>query len=141
MSDPDMLAQDHSVKSAIEAYHVVTLHRPTDRNRRRPRLLRWRRAPETGERSTDLDDQPDELIDTDLVMPRICGDNARDEMRIDLPYEGAFSHRLPRKWSSPYILGTDFLQRVCHGWVKTSKYFSEVAFCGSARFEGRSARH
>lgn len=84
MGGADMPAQRRASKSAIEAHHVVTPHRATDRNCRRSRLLRRRDAPEAVERSIHLGNQPGELIDADFVMPHIAADNARDQPRIDL---------------------------------------------------------
>lgn len=83
MSDPDMPPQHHAAITAIEAHHIVPLHRALDRNRRRSRLLGRCDAPETAERSMHLGDEPGELIAADLVMPHIAADNARDETRID----------------------------------------------------------
>jgi hypothetical protein len=124
-----MPAQRQGAKSAIEAHHVVTPHRTPDRDCRRPRLLGLCDVPETTEGSMYLGNEPGELIDADPVTPHVAADNARDEARIDRPYQGAFFHRLPpQNRATLCMLRASFLKRARRGLVKTSKRFLEYGF-------------
>ncbi len=76
--------QHDAVKSAIEADHIVPVHRAPDPNRRHPPFSRRLNASETGEGSIRLGNEPSELTDADLVAPLIAADDARDETRIEL---------------------------------------------------------
>jgi hypothetical protein len=84
MGDPQMSAKRLRTIPALEANHIVLLHRSPDRHRRFAGLLHWWRAtPEIGERLMHLDDQSYELVGPDLVMPHVAADDVRDLMEID----------------------------------------------------------
>jgi hypothetical protein len=84
MSDPQMSAKRLRTIPALEANHIVLLHRSPDRHRRFAGFLHWWRAtPEIGERLMHLDDQSCELVGPDLVMPHVATDDVRDLIEID----------------------------------------------------------
>jgi hypothetical protein len=84
MGDPQMSAERLRAVPALEANHIVLLHRSPDRHRRFGGLLNWWRAtPEIGERLIHLDDQSYELVGPDLVMPDVAADDVRDLIEID----------------------------------------------------------
>ena len=61
----------------------MLLDRASDRNRRFRWLLHRCGTPETGERSTHLDNQSRELVGRELVMPHVAADDLRDPIGID----------------------------------------------------------
>jgi hypothetical protein len=48
--------------------------------------------PKTGKRAMHLPDQFDELLGSELMIPHIAADNARDLMEIALRCRGLFRH-------------------------------------------------
>jgi hypothetical protein len=80
MRGAQMTAKYLHATPALEANDVILLYRAADRYGRLGRLLH---APENGERTMDRDDQSDELIWSELMMPHIAADDAHDLIEID----------------------------------------------------------
>ena len=85
MGGPQMPAEHLRAKPALEADDVIGLHRASDRNCRSACLRHWRGGlPKAGECTMDGDDQFNKLLGSELMMPHITADNARDLMEIAL---------------------------------------------------------
>jgi hypothetical protein len=83
VSDAQMAAENLCAKPALEANHVILLHRASDRHRWPRRLLHRWGATETGQCAMHLDDQCREVVGRDLVVSQIAANDLGDLMRID----------------------------------------------------------
>jgi hypothetical protein len=90
---PQMPAQEFGAKATLEAHHILGPYRLPDRYRRLAGLHhRQRGLPKTGKRAMHLPDQFDELLGSELMMPRIAADNVRDSIEITLRRRGLRGH-------------------------------------------------